>query len=422
MSVAVDGRGRTAVVVKGYPRLSETFIAQEILALQHRGLRQIIVSLRHPTDRLVHDLHRRITAPVLYLPEYLHDEPRRTLKGWLWARRQTGYRAARAAFLQDLRRDRSRHRARRFGQACVLARELPKDVDRLHCHYLHTPASTTRYAALILGLPWSFSAHAKDIWTTPAWELREKLASAAWGVTCTEANRRYLDGLAPAEKPVARVYHGLDFTRFPRPLARPLRDGSDARDPVRLISVGRAVDKKGYDLLLSALAQLPDNLHWRFVHIGGGDRAAQLKQTADRLGLAERVDWRGPQAQDAVIEALQASDLFVLAARIAGDGDRDGLPNVLMEAQAVGLACLSTRVSAIPELIEDGVTGRLVAPDAVDVLADALAGLIAAPDERVRLGAAGAHAVRRDFSFERGIDQMAERFGLAGLPGAVAMA
>ncbi len=422
MLAPTGGRGRTAVVVKGYPRLSETFIAQEILALQDRGLDQVIVSLRHPTDRLVHALHRRITAPVLYLPEYLHQEPRRTAGAWLWARRQAGYATARQAFLKDLRRDPSRNRARRFGQACVLAQELPKDVDRLHCHYLHTPASTARYAALILGLPWSFSAHAKDIWTTPAWELREKLAAAAWGVTCTEANRRYLDGLAPADKPVARVYHGLDFTRFPRPAARPPRDGRDTRDPVRLVSVGRAVDKKGYDVLLSALAQLPGDLSWRFVHIGGGDRAARLKQTAEQLGLADRIDWRGPQAQDAVIEALQTSDLFVLAARIAADGDRDGLPNVLMEAQAVGLACLSTRVSAIPELIEDGVTGRLVAPDAVDALADALARLITTPDERARLGAAGAHAVRRDFSFERGIDRMAERFGLAGPSGTVAMA
>ncbi len=422
MSARAGVRGRTAVIVKGYPRLSETFIAQEILALQDRGLDQVIVSLRHPTDRMVHDLHRRITAPVLYLPEYLHQEPRRAAATWLWARRQAGYAAARQAFLKDFRRDPSRNRARRFGQACVLARELPEDVDRLHSHYLHTPASTTRYAALILGLPWSFSAHAKDIWTTPAWELREKLAAAAWGVTCTEANRRYLDGLAPANKPVARVYHGLDFTRFPRPAARPPRDGHDTRDPVRLVSVGRAVDKKGYDVLLSALAQLPTDLCWRFVHIGGGDRAARLKESAEQLGIADRIEWRGPQAQDAVIEALQASDLFVLAARIAADGDRDGLPNVLMEAQAVGLACLSTRVSAIPELIEDGVTGRLVAPDTVEALADALARLITTPDERARLGAAGAHAVRRDFSFERGIDRIAERFGLTGPAGTVAMA
>jgi len=199
---------RTAIVVKGYPRLSETFIAQEILGLQQRGQRQLIVSLRHPTDRQVHAINRRITAAVLYLPEYLHDEPARVFKAWRWARLQPGYVQARAAFLRDLRRDRSRNRLRRFGQALVLARELPGDVDRLHCHYLHTPASVTRYASMIRGLPWSFSAHAKDIWTSPAWDLKIKLASAAWGVTCTAANARHLIALAPNSGRVELVYHG----------------------------------------------------------------------------------------------------------------------------------------------------------------------------------------------------------------------
>ncbi|MCB9948898.1 MAG: glycosyltransferase family 4 protein [Rhodospirillaceae bacterium] len=413
MGQPAGGAGRTAIVVKGYPRLSETFIAQEILALQQRGQAQLIVSLRHPTDSHVHDLNRRITAPVLYLPEYLRSEPRRVLAAWAWARRQPGYRAALAAFLADWRRDPGASRGRRFGQACVLARELPGDVDRLHSHYLHTPASTTRYAALIRGLPWSFSAHAKDIWTTPAWDLRRKLASAAWGVTCTAANRRYLNGLAPADRPVALVYHGLDFSRFPKPAVRPPRDGSDPDDPVRIVSVGRAVEKKGYDVLLTALAGLPAGLHWRFVHIGGGQELARLRSLAQGLGLAEKVDWRGAQAQDKVVQALCEADLFVLAARIARNGDRDGLPNVLMEAQAVGLACLATKVSAIPELIEDGRTGRLVAPDDAAALGRGLAGLIACPDDRQRLGAAGAARVRRDFSFERGIDWLAARFDLA---------
>ena len=129
---------------------------------------------------------------------------------------------------------------------------------------------------------------------------------------------------------------------------------------MRLVSVGRAVEKKGYDVLLDALARLPAELNWRLTHIGGGELLAGLQERAAARGLGGRVDWRGPQDQSAVIAALKAGDLFVLAARIAADGDRDGLPNVLMEAQATGLACLATTVSAIPELIVDGVTGRLV--------------------------------------------------------------
>ncbi len=189
---------RLAVIVKGYPRLSETFIAQEILALQRAGFDQLIVSLRAPGEAVRHGLHEAITAPVLYLPEYLHQAPERVARARDWARRQPGYGTAYARFRADFRRDRSRSRWRRFGQACVLAAELPTDIAWLHSHYLHTPASVTDYAAAILGLGWSFSAHAKDIWTTPDWDLSEKLTRCRWGVTCTEVNRRHLAGLAEA--------------------------------------------------------------------------------------------------------------------------------------------------------------------------------------------------------------------------------
>src|SRR5690606_33443005 len=143
----------------------ETFIAQEILGLEKRGMAQLIVSLRHPTDGKVQDLNREIRADVLYLPEYLKDDPARVAAGRRWAETQPGFAAALKAFRADLRRDPTANRRRRFGQACVLARELPDDIDWIHTHYLHTPASVARYAALIRGLGWSFSAHAKDIWT-----------------------------------------------------------------------------------------------------------------------------------------------------------------------------------------------------------------------------------------------------------------
>jgi hypothetical protein len=136
----LPARSAVAVVVKGYPRLSETFIAQEILALERRGLELTIVSLRQPTDRAVHDLHRQIAAPALYLPEYLHQEPARVAASWRRVRRWPGYAAARRLWLRDLRRDPTRNRARRFGQALVLAAELPAEVGLLYAHYLHTPA------------------------------------------------------------------------------------------------------------------------------------------------------------------------------------------------------------------------------------------------------------------------------------------
>jgi len=370
--------------------LSETFIAQEILALEQRGLDILIVSLRHPTDRAVHPVHDAIGADRLYLPEYLYQEPSRVWRGWRRARRQSGYGRALRAWLGDLRRDPTPNRVRRFGQALVLAAELPSEVGHLHAHFLHTPASVARYAALISSLDWTVSAHAKDIWTIPDWEKRAKLAEVRWAVTCTAAGRAHLAGLAPRPERVALCYHGLDLERFSSPPQRlPGSDGSDPLCPVVLLSVGRAVAKKGYDDLLAALALLPADLAWRFVHIGGGSLTATLRGLAERLGLARRIEWRGALAQPEVLDAYRRADLFVLAAKVTEDGDRDGLPNVLMEAQSQRLACIATRVSGIPELIEDMATGVLVPPADPPALARALAGLIRDPMGRAALGAAG---------------------------------
>ena len=423
MTLPTGGAGQAiAIVLKGYPRLSETFIAQEILALERRGLDLRLYALRRPTDKAAHPVHREIRAPVVYLPEYLHEAPADVFAAWRRARRLPGYRAARRAWLADLRRDRAPNRVRRFGQACVLAATLPAEIGRIHAHFLHTPASVARYAAAMRGLPWSCSAHAKDIWTSPDWELREKIESLDWLVTCTRSGFEHLRGLARDPARIGLVYHGLDFDRLPKPPERPAPDrpapdrpalgGPDGDGaPVTLLSVGRAVEKKGYDDLLAALARLPDGLAWRLVHIGGGKLAKSLRAQAAALGLAERIEWRGARPWEAVIAAYRASDVFVLASKIGRDGDRDGLPNVLMEAQSQGLACLATNVSAIPELIEDGASGLLVPPGDPVALAAGLGRLIRDPALRARLGAAGRRRVRGRFGMTAGIDDLCRRFG-----------
>ncbi len=399
--------GITAVVLKGYPRLSETFIAQEIHALEDAGLTLTLVSLRHPTDSRVHPVHRQIRAAVRYLPEYLYQEPLRVLAAWRRARRLCGYRRARRAWLRDLARDPTPNRVRRFGQALVLADELEPGVTRLHAHFMHTPASVARYAALMRGLPFSVSAHARDIWTSPQWEKREKLAQAEFTVTCTRHNLDHLRALAPPGADVSLVYHGLDLSRFAAvPRGPCARDGGDPRDPVRLLSVGRAVEKKGYDTLLQALARLPARVAWRLDHVGGGPLLKSLRRRAGALGIAERVYWHGALAQERVLERYREADLFVLASRVAGDGDRDGLPNVLMEAQSQRLACLSTRVSGIPELIDEGVTGELVGERDPAALAEAMAQLIGQPELRRRLADAGFTRVRERFSHADGIARL----------------
>jgi glycosyltransferase involved in cell wall biosynthesis len=165
--------------------------------------------------------------------------------------------------------------------------------------------------------------------------------------------------------------------------------------------------------LLAALALLPPELEWRFIHIGGGTLRDALIQTAGRLGLSHKIEWRGALAQPDVLAAYREADLFVLASKVAKDGDRDGLPNVLIEAQSQRLACIATDVSGIPELIEEGETGLLVPPDDPSELAQAISALIRDPARRAALGAAGERRVRDNFSMRSGIDVLARRFGLS---------
>lgn len=406
-------------VLKGYPRLSETFIAQEILALENMGLQIQIVSLRHPTEAVTHPIHSEIRASVKYLPEYLYQEPGRVLQAWRRARGLPGYKAALRRWLADLRRDPSANRIRRFGQALVMAAELTETAQHLHAHFLHTPASVTRYCSLMVQRPWSCSAHAKDVWTTPKWELSEKLRECTWAVTCTAENLRYLQNLAADSKRIGLAYHGIDLERFrPPPEPRSAKNGRDHADPVIILTVGRAVEKKGYKDLLDAAAALPTELAWRLEHIGGGPLLDRLKAQAENLGISDRVRWRGAVAHDEVLSAYRMADLFVLPCRIADDGDRDGLPNVLMEAQSQKLPCISTRISGIPELIQHEVTGLLVEQQDAVALSTALYRLATDPELRSNFGNAGYRRIQEEFSFSAQIGALARRFELPETAGA----
>lgn len=402
-----ENTARIAVLVKGWPRLSETFVAQELVALEEAGLSLDLWSLRHPTDKARHPLHDRLEAPVAYLPEYLRDEPIRVLRGFLGAMRRGGFWRALVTFARDYGRDRSRNRMRRFGQACVLASEMAPDIAGFYAHFLHTPSSVARYAAIIRALPWSFSAHAKDIWTSEEWDLREKLSpdtdGAAFGATCTAFGADHLRDLSHGGTPVHLIYHGLDFARFPEPPERTARQ-PDA--PLALLSVGRLVEKKGFDRLIEALALLPEALDWRWVHIGGGALGDMLKARAETLGIADRIEWQGARAQPEVVAAMRAADIFVLPSRVAEDGDRDGLPNVLMEAALQRLPILSTPVSAIPEFITSGVHGTL-SDDVPEALADAIEKLAKDPVRALDMAEAALDRLRAEFAMQPGIDRLA---------------
>ena len=399
--------GAICVVADRWPRVSSTFVAQELVGLEGEGLRLHLATFGKP-DKVHHSLFERLQAPLNRLP----NRPGRTLRYYkaLWKVRNTpGYSRARAMMEADRPyARRGKKLDRYFRRAVVLAAELPSDVRIIYSHFLNLTTTIARYAAVIADVPLTASAHARDIWTGNEEDLRAKLKSSEWCATCTAPGAERLRELADNIGKVHLVYHGLSFERFPEDMpARSARDGSDPADPVQILSVGRGVEKKGFDVMLDALAALPDGLAWHWHHIGPGDLIPKLQERARQLGLEKRISWHGAQDQSRVIAHYRSADLFVLPSREADDGDRDGLPNVLMEAQSQGLACLSTRFSAIPELIVDGQTGVLVPPADMPALLEALERLIRSPEERIRLGEAGYVRVRSEFDASTGIRKLA---------------
>ena len=244
--------------------------------------------------------------------------------------------------------------------------------------------------------------------------MDEEVTSRGAEVVATEIRPR-------SDRRLTAMFHFASLRPVSGPvrprMAGSARNGGEAEDPAVILSIGRAVEKKGHDDLLAALARLPDGLHWRFELVGGGPLQASLRKLAERLGIAGRCTFHGAQAQQAVLDAYRRADLFALMSRQAGDGDRDGLPNVLMEAQSQGLAVLATDISAIPELIVPDDNGLLVAPGDIDGAAAALKRLIMDAALRDRLGAAGRRRVEEEFALDPCIESLAARFGL--VPAAV---
>ena len=385
-----------AIVLKGYPRLSETFIAQEILTLQKAGIKTTIISLRHPTDTKRHPINKKITAYLLYLPEYLLHEPIRVIRSWIKVRSKEGYKKALNTWLKDFVRDPSVNRVRRWGQALVLSAELRPSIKHLYAHFLHTPSSVTYYTAVITGLPWSVSAHAKDIWLTPHWEKKEKLLSCQWSVTCSSYGFKHLNSIVPGKTQLS--YHGLDLASLPGPPTTRLpNSGTEANDPIKLLSVGRAVPKKGFDILLDALSKLPDSLNWIWTHVGGGQELNKLKKIAQDLAIEKRIIWRGACDQSEVFDEYRKADIFILPSVIAKDGDRDGLPNVLMEAASQELCCIASDVAALSEFIIHEKTGLLVPPNNPDTLVQAIIKLSFDYNLRIEMGSGNYNRLKESF-------------------------
>lgn len=395
------------LILKGYPRISETFISNEIMLLEELGFTIRLFSMRRPREAFSHESVKRIKARVDYLPSTIRGSVPRLLRAnlALALKRPRAYaRAARHAW-RRYRRTRKTATIKHLLQAGYLVHDLlpGSGVGHLHAHFAHSPTSVAMFASMLSGLRFSFTAHAKDIYTSDPRQLAEKIKMAAFVVTCTEYNRRHLMELSPGTE-VHRVYHGIDVSFFQ---GREKKAGP--RPPYRILTVARITPKKGLPTVYRAVKLLRDQgLDVRHTLIGDGDDRDRILALIRELGLEDWTEWLGTLPHEAVLEQYRRADLFVLGCEVAANGDRDGIPNVLVESLAMGLPAAATDVSAIPELIRPEKTGLLVRPGDPAALAEAMTRLLTDQDLRAGLIEAGRAKVEQDFDNKTLIKSLAD--------------
>jgi len=406
-------RVRVAYVVRSWPRLSQTFILNEVTALERIGVDISIFAMTRADEPLVHPQVAGVAAPVMYLDEPPHARaraharlfaaaPMRYVSTLLFAfrRRQLygGYTSCRP--LQA------------FGNAALVAdavsaQRVSRPFTQIHAHFAHDPALVGLLAHRLTGLPFSFTAHARDLYQIPDAALRARVREATAVVTCCHANVEHMTRLADDREPPRLIYHGVDLTVF-RPAAA--RNG---RSVPQIVSVGRLVEKKGFDDLLKACALLTaDGKRFACDIYGDGPQRSELEALRDQLGLAETVRFRAARTHDQLLPIYQDADVFALTPRVTGDGDRDGVPNTIVEAMACGLPVVSTRVGGTHEAVSDGVDGLLASSSDVSGIAGHLATLLDDAVRRRRMGEAAARSAQR-FDSQASAQSLAALFGHA---------
>lgn len=398
---------KVAYVLKGFPRLSETFIANEIRILERLGVPLRLFSIKRGETDKVHAMVSAIEARIDYLP------PLTSLSGtpfarWLtqnipkvWSHHCRLLSRRKAAYLRTLlkavrmswtyRTTGFRPRKvfiKEFLQAGDIAARILEDpsIRHVHGHFCHGAATVTWFVSLLTELPFSFTAHAKDIYVgelNPGDLLERKMSAARFVVTCTRANECYLQQKYPHVSAVYTIYHGLDVQYF-----RPSAGTPSIAEPPIILSVGRFVEKKGFSYLVEACARLnAAGISFKCMIIGEhGDQLPVISRMIEALSLEGKVELRGAVTQDELKGLYRQAAVFALPCHILDDGDRDGIPNVMAEAMASGLPIVSSAISGIPELISDGVEGFLVPQRDSAALSSAIRSLLESPELRREMG------------------------------------
>lgn len=396
-------------ILKGYPRISETFISNEILLLEKLGFSIHLFPMRKGREDFCHASVKQIRAQVDYLPTELLPEFYRLLVPniFLAFKRPANVKKTLCYARQGLSKGSELATLKHLLQAGYLTNNhLLKNsrISQLHGHFAHSPTSVTLFAALYSDLPFSFTAHAKDIYTSKPDKLRRKIEKARFVVTCTQHNREYLEDIAKSsDTPIYCVYHGIDTSLFQNSVT-----DRTPQPPYKILTIARMTEKKGLPTIYRALAMLRDK-GFKFQHtlIGDGDDRSAVVTLIDQLGLGDCCKMLGTQTHEEVRKYFKQNDIFVLGCEIARNGDRDGIPNVLVESLAMGVPALSTRVSAIPEILINEQTGITVEPKDPEALAREIERILTDQKLRSQLIAGGQDFVLQKFDNKKWIVELA---------------
>lgn len=403
------GKLKISYIIGTYPSFSTTFIDREIRMMRQWGLELHLLAIRQPV------LHSALSQEQqLYQQEVIYLIPVKWLSFlgghlcFLLTRPGTYL----GTLLYLLTRPHSSFKDRlmtflHFAEGVYAAHLLKKQsVNHLHAHFVDRAAIVALVSSRLLNVPYSLTAHANDIYVRPVL-LHTKISEAKFITTCTAYNEAYLLQTMGEELDgkLYLAYHGLDLTHYQPSSSQPRRDC-----PL-VLSVGRLTEKKGFPYLIAACRRLKDQGYdFTCDIVGEGPQRQELETLIAQLGLEDMITLCGAVPHEVVIEKYKKSTLFVLPCILSKDGDRDGIPNVLLEAMAMQIPVVSTRHSGIPELVQDRVNGLLVSPNDVEALTDALAELLDDPDLRAQLGKQGQRKVVKDFDVEHNVRRLFDLF------------
>ncbi|MEZ4864417.1 MAG: glycosyltransferase [Caldilineaceae bacterium] len=409
-----------AYIVRSYPRLSQTFILNEILALESLGRKIHIFAVTHPHEPLTQAQVSQVQAPVEYLEQAEQRSWRKIMLEHLrqFGRAPWAYLCTLCYLVRHTDFDAGYTASTRFVcflQAVYLAARLHqlqhesgRNVGHVHAHFAHDPALIAQLVHRLTGIPYSFTAHARDLYQIPASALAERIADANAIVTCCATNIEYLKQVAPAPQhgKLRVIHNGINLQDF-----QPQPHTEDNGHIPLIISASRLVTKKGYPDLLQACARLQQaGRSFHCVIYGEGPLQGELTQLINELGLTHCVQLAGACTQQELQRVLPQADIFALTPFVTDDGDRDGVPTVLAEAMACGVPVVSTTVAGIPELVTHSRNGLLAAPHDIETVANELALLLSDADQRRQLGAAGRTTIADHFNLQSSAQQLAALF------------